>query len=146
MYVLRMNKRSLSEKLKEAAFSGDAAQVLLLLEAGADVDEMGRNWNPLHAAIEEDHLEVVRILLAAGANPDFQIDGFSALHHAIDVQMDGYQQMRETQLPSVNMVKALIEAGANANVTYKNKTPLQLAEWYGHTAATAYLLSLKDET
>lgn len=61
-----------SEALTDAAFNGDLDTVRSLIEAGADVNAVGRVWNPLQAAIENDQIEVVRYLLSVGANPDFR--------------------------------------------------------------------------
>lgn len=52
-----------------------AVEVLLGLGADPDigVDEVGRpQWNPLVAAVEEGHVACARLLLAAGANPNFE--------------------------------------------------------------------------
>ena len=138
-----MNSKAWLERFIDAAFNGDVAQVLFFLEAGADVNEMGRNWNPLHAAIENEQVETVPILLQAGADPNFSIGDFTPLYHAIDTQIDGYQQTLATKLPSADLVKLLVEAGADVNAEGKGQTPLQMAEERGHKAAAEYLLTLK---
>ena len=61
-----------SEALTDAAFNGDLDIMRSLVEDGADVNAVGRVWNPLHAAIENDQIATVRFLLNAGADPDFR--------------------------------------------------------------------------
>jgi ankyrin repeat protein len=52
---------------------GDVAAVKWLLEHGVDPNTLWAHWDadvtPLHLAVMEDHLEVVRILVDAGADP-----------------------------------------------------------------------------
>ena len=44
--------------------------VAALLEAGADVNRQGLNgYSPLHGGVLGDRIEIVRMLLAAGADP-----------------------------------------------------------------------------
>ena len=43
----------------------------MLLEAGADPNAVGeRGCTPLHAALERQHLQVARMLIAAGSSLD----------------------------------------------------------------------------
>ena len=61
-----------------AAFFGQPAVVALLLERGADVGAVARNpmqVQPLHSAVAGRDLESVRLLLAAGADPDARQHG-----------------------------------------------------------------------
>lgn len=130
-----------SEALTDAAFNGDLDTISSLIEAGADVNAVGRVWNPLHAAIENDQIEVVRYLLSIGADPNFHYNNWPALHHAIDAQMDGYQQTNASILPSADLVRMLVEAGADTTIEWDSETPLQSAEWWHHTAVIEYLRS-----
>ncbi len=48
----------------------------LLHDANSDVNSRTRdNWTPLHTAVEQDHLEVVKLLLEWGADPFIQTSG-----------------------------------------------------------------------
>lgn len=136
-----MNHNISADALTDAAFNGDLEAVRTLVEAGADVNTKGRVWNPLCAAIENNHSPVIQYLLNAGADPDFRHNGLPALHHMIDVEMDGYQQGNTPVLPSADLVKLLVEVGADISLEYDGQTPLQLAEWYHHEAAIKYLQS-----
>jgi ankyrin repeat protein len=52
----------------EAAGSGDAATVQLLLERGADPNAVGEfGFTPLHAAASTGDLEIIELLVHAGA-------------------------------------------------------------------------------
>jgi ankyrin repeat protein len=52
---------------------GDATAVKWLLDHGADPNALWAHWNamvtPLHLAAMQGHVEIVRILLQAGADP-----------------------------------------------------------------------------
>ncbi|HMI43768.1 MAG TPA: ankyrin repeat domain-containing protein, partial [Gemmatimonadaceae bacterium] len=52
---------------------GDDAAVKWLLDHGADPNARWAHWDaeltPLHLAVMQDHVEIVRLLLAAGADP-----------------------------------------------------------------------------
>jgi ankyrin repeat protein len=69
-----------------AAARGRPAAVQLLLELGFDVDAFGRGDVPgeqqwqtaLHTAAGEGHLDIVRLLLAAGADPNLRDNRFNA--------------------------------------------------------------------
>lgn len=95
-----------------------------LIEHGADLE--GRspgfgNVTPLHAAAAGRHVEVVRLLLAKGADPNaLQDGGFTPLHSA-------------AQNGDILIVEMLIEAGADpAAKTDEGKTAAELAREAGH--------------
>lgn len=52
---------------------GHADVVSRLLELGADVNQRNRQWDTaLHLAVDKDEVDIVRLLLQAGANPSLK--------------------------------------------------------------------------
>lgn len=79
----------------------------LLIAAGADVNARItlNNYTPLHLAAERGHTELISVLAAAGANPNFKTkEGHVPLHFA------AYRG-------AVDAVSALINAGAEVNIS-----------------------------
>lgn len=50
---------------------------------------------PTHLALEQDRLEELRELLAAGADIHEEYNGFTLLHRAVDGEIDGHIQTGE---------------------------------------------------
>lgn len=69
--------------LCRAAAEGDVAEIRRLLAGGAPVDRVESappRWTPLMTAASHGHVEAVRVLLDAGANPNIEdLDGFTAV-------------------------------------------------------------------
>jgi ankyrin repeat protein len=62
----------------------DSELVQLLLDAGSLVDVKGRGYTPLGLAARNNNLEILRLLLRAGADPDRKSDdGDFPLHSAV---------------------------------------------------------------
>src|ERR1017187_8453733 len=62
--------------LHKAAREGDLAKLLSLLDFGADPNQRDGNGNrPLIEAVSAGHLNAVRALIAAGANPNLTSSG-----------------------------------------------------------------------
>ena len=78
--------------LLEAAAAGYAKLVKRMLELGADINvkgdtmmSCGSQSTALHLAVQRNHLEVCRVLLGAGANPNPMVFGFQTpLHMAFN--------------------------------------------------------------
>lgn len=114
-----------------AAFFGKAEAARMLLEHGASVDVYTRNAfanQPLHAAAAGRHLEVSRVLIAAGADVNAtQHGGFTPLHEA-------------AQHGDVEMTELFLSAGADpAAATEAGETPADLAAAAGHADLAARL-------
>jgi uncharacterized protein len=110
--------------LQLAAYFGAPAAAALLIERGAHVDAVADNPQqvaPLHAAVAGRHPEVVRLLLAAGAQPDIrQHGGWTPL-------------LAAAQHGDAEMVSALLEAGADPTaVNDEGVRPAELARDEGH--------------
>jgi ankyrin repeat protein len=77
---------SLEKKLAKAVKAKDGPGVMDALKAGADV-----NWvnpitsiAPLHLAVKQNDLEITRLLLEQGADPNTQTKaGWTAMHFAV---------------------------------------------------------------
>lgn len=101
-----------SLNLAEAAECGQAEQVSHLLENGADVNEGA----PIIGAAEEEHSDIVRMLIAAGADVNAQnIVGNTALHYA-------------ALWGNTDIAEQLLAAGADTNIANDyEETPFSLA-------------------
>jgi len=126
--------------LVDAAKKGDVRTVRALLRRGVDVDgrdvgdDVAPGDRPLHGAAAAGHLEVVNVLLAAGAYPDWCCCScVTALHEAI---RNGHSAV----------VARLIEAGASPLQPCDGKqTPLELARATGDGQLIAVIeRGLKD--
>jgi ankyrin repeat protein len=118
------------------AFFGRADLAAKLIGKGAEVDARSTNQmqnTPLHAAVAGRKHELVKLLLAQGANVNAtQSGGWTALHGA-------------AQNGDLAIVESLLEAGAHVHAQAdNNQTALDLALTKGH-ADVAGLLQLAGE-
>ncbi len=124
--------------LQTAAIYGRDKIAKLLLKEGTTVDATGKSGlTPLHFAAQNQHIEMVRLLLEAEAKVDGIPDraepcGLTPLHFAAQ---NGY----------IEVVKLLLGRGANVNATVTNGaqcgcTPLHLAAQNGHSDVVNELL------
>lgn len=107
-----------------AAFFGHRAIVEFLLKNGADVRLSARNTQKvtaLHGAVARRDVEIVEMLLEAGADPNARQErGFAPLH---DAAANG----------SAALVELLLKYGALADVKADDgKTPADMAAERGH--------------
>lgn len=117
-----------------AAFFGQKAVAELLLRAGAQVNTTSRNGlavAPINSAAAGEQLEIVRLLLEYGADPNIaQGEGFVPLHAAAE---NG----------QVEMIQLLLAAGADPHSrTSDGRTPRDLALAGGHAQAADLLADL----
>ncbi len=117
-----------------AAFFGKAESARILLDSGAPVDSYTRNTfanQPLHAAAAGRHVEVCRLLLAAGANVDgTQHGGYRPLHQA-------------AQHGDAEMVELFLSAGADpAAKVDDGGTAADIAANAGHPDVVARLRTI----
>ena len=112
-----------------AAREGDIESAKLLLDAGADVNEMTPDkTSALVIAAHSDHRPLVEYLLDRGADPSADSSGYTAMHAAV----------LRGDLP---LVKTLLTRGVNPNARLKQGTPVNRAskdyalstDWIGAT-------------
>ena len=125
----------LDKKILNASEKDDVAQVLELLEKGANVNaatESGQTpihlMTPLHCASWKGHVKVASLLIAKGAKVNAENeDKQTPLHDAIIFENE-------------EMVILLLEKGADVNAEdKKGRTPLYWASEYGNTAIAKLL-------
>ncbi|XP_048528378.1 putative ankyrin repeat protein RF_0381 [Triticum urartu] len=102
-----------SVSLHNAAEEGGTRISSLFFSKGVHVDAMDHRGTPLHLAVAKDHVEVVKVLLEHGADPNRVANHvFSPLMMAVCGK-------------ALKCMKLLIEAGADVNVHgYSGPTPL----------------------
>ncbi len=110
--------------LTKAAGKGDVNTVRALLEKGVAVDEksfmLGNELTALHWAAYNGRTDIVRILLEAGADMNFQdVVGYTPLHYGAFYNYSG-------------VVSLLLDAGADHDVVSQFGTPLQIAQKKGY--------------
>lgn len=143
-YPDRLRERLLDDPAAAAAFSRDGFTALhlaaffgkteaarMLLDHGASVDVYTRNPfanQPLHAAAAGRHIEVCRVLLAAGADVNAtQHGGYTPLHESAQ---HGDVEMSELFLSAEADVQAVNDTG---------ETPADTAAAAGHADLAARL-------
>ena len=114
-----------------ACFFGHLEAADYLVKAGAPVNVPSNNAlsvTPLQSATAGNHVQVARMLLKNGANPNVrERGGFTPLHAAAD---NG----------NVEIIQILIFAGADLKAKSDDgKLPIDLAEAKGHTQAVEML-------
>jgi ankyrin repeat protein len=114
-----------------AAFFGHRESVEWLLDHGADVNAISKNatgYTALSGAVARGDAEIVRLLLAHGANARHRYGpGYSPLHEA-------------AAGGKIEILRLLLEHGADPNArTQDGQTPLSLAEAKGRAEAVALL-------
>ncbi|MGZ3100430.1 ankyrin repeat domain-containing protein [Streptomyces sp. H62] len=121
-----------SDELPQAARDGDTEAVIRLLDAGVPVDSLnGDARSALDLASQENHADVVRVLLAAGADTAAHAGPYHDLTPLTCAAMVG----------STDAVAALLDAGvsmgAQDRIPY---TPLVVAASGNHVGTVALLL------
>ena len=104
-----------AKQFSDAVWAGDLATVDSMIADGANVDVADAPRDrPLHLAIEQRWIEIVRRLVEAGASINTNSeDGWTPLVHAIDIESDAaWQSHYERGHESTELTKLLLEAGA----------------------------------
>jgi ankyrin repeat protein len=127
-YTERVGKQGGLTALLHASRQGHAEVAMALVYAGADVDRVsGDGTSPLQIATMNGHFDLALRLIERGADPNIATDGgatplFAALNlqwapRARYPQPRAHDQQVATYL---DVMKALLEAGANPNVRTNN--------------------------
>jgi ankyrin repeat protein len=119
--------------LQEAAAAGNVSLVKRMLELGVEIDTEGDTWNSsgsrmtaLDEAAQRGQLEVCKLLLAAGANPNHRAFQDTTLHFAFNnFAFNNFNRSTNREATA----SILLEYGANpfAEAGYYKTTPLELA-------------------
>jgi ankyrin repeat protein len=117
-----------------ACFFGHLEIVDLLVTLGAQIDSPSRNQlhaTPLQSATAAGHINIVRMLLEHGADPNVsEAGGFTPLQTA-------------SASGNTDLVRLLMEHGASLDAQADNgKTALQMAQENGHSEIVELLNSL----
>ena len=128
-----LHRKTCMTPLMAAAHAGCIAMVELLLKYNADPNlRADDNASALHWARRNGNLEVVNMLVAAGADvnarrqTDRDGDGPAPIHMALGESHD-------------DVAIALVQAGASVDIEYIGRTVLQYAEWCECVSVVNYL-------
>jgi ankyrin repeat protein len=112
-----------------AAREGDLETVKLLVEAGADVNQVTNyGWSPLLTATQNKNYQIGKYLLEHGANPNIANNGgWRPIYLATDNRNieSGDYPVRPADMDHLDFIKMLIDKGAdvNARVCGTKSTP-----------------------
>ena len=132
--------RTEDQAVVDAIIDGDAEALSGALVAGGNPDVHASDGRTaLEVAIECDDVAALRQLLIAGANVKAaRPDGWTPLHMAVDFEGDCALQ---NGLPmDCRHIQPLLDAEADPNAVWiggqpPERTPLDMARSYGHSAA-----------
>lgn len=128
---------NMNDNLVKAASDGNIQAINRLLNAGPAIDGDGRIENALHAAIENENIACVQLLLRRGADLEYRTYGnLSPLAHAVGIAIDGTNQRggKPGDEP-VELITLLLDAGADP------ASGLEIAQIYGSSKITELLIS-----
>ena len=125
--------------------------VRLMLDAGADVNRASDHNGEtlLHFAASGDDLELIRMALNAGANPNAQtIPGMKTFSLWRDARVRGETPLhRAAAWGSDEVIQMLIDAGADLEVRdAHDDTPLSWGSWYRRDKSMIDLLAYEGAT
>lgn len=108
--------------LQLAAAAGATKIVRYLIESGVNINKGVRKWTPLMEATGPERIEVARILLEAGADPDLK----SGADDEGDSEMTALMMAAEDA--NIELVRMLLEAGADPTaITQKGRGAINFA-------------------
>jgi ankyrin repeat protein len=127
--------------LAEAAHSGQQAAGIVLLDKGADPNAAAAGYTALHAAVLRGGLELVKALLARGANPNLPITkGTPVRRNSEDFELPATlvgatPYLLAAKFLEVDIMRVLAAGGADPRLPMKSgATPLMAAAGLGASA------------
>lgn len=112
-----------------AAREGVVETGRIMLDAGVDINQVDADGtSPIVVAILNKRYTYAKFLLDRGADPNIADSrGRAALYAAIDMRNQDYSAMpahkEEDPMPSLDLIKALLDHGANPNATLTKALP-----------------------
>jgi uncharacterized protein len=129
-----------------AARSGSIDAARVLLEGGADVDQVTRyGWSPLLAATQNQNYQMAKFLIEQGANVNLaNKGGWVPLYLATDNRNieGGDYPTRTADMDSLAFITYLLDKGANVNARITESTETRTVftnQWLNENGATAFL-------
>jgi ankyrin repeat protein len=123
-----------------AAREGDIESGRAILEAGGDINQVDVDGTTaLVVSAMNQHYTFAKFLLERGADPNLaDVKGRAALYAAIDARNEDYSAMParkgDDPLPSLEIVKAMLDHGANPNARLIKNLPGRSGMDAGDTA------------
>lgn len=115
--------------LIEAIEDENQSEVIILLAYVDPNCTQMMEGTPLVAAVRSENMEVVKLLVAKGADVNFGLKG------------DGTPLIEAARMGQLRMVRYLLDQNADVNVYLESdETPLIQAAWNGHLAVVQYLV------
>ena len=138
----------MENKLVNAIIEDDLYQVYSIINSGGvnfnAIDEHG--MTPLMHAVESENIRLIELFITLGSNVNKAgHEGFTALHHAVDISIDGTIQNggKQGEEP-LSIIKLLIDNGADlSKKTEKGETPLDIANTYNAHKVMEFLIAAK---
>lgn len=112
-----------------AARQGDIPTLQAMIEGGLDIDSVDvDNASPLIFALMNKHYTAAKFLIDRGADVNLaDVKGRAALYAAIDIRNEDYSALpnrkNEDPLPTIDIVKAILDKGADVNAALKERLP-----------------------
>ena len=129
-----------------AARQGDLESVKVLVEAGADVNQVTQyGWSPLLTATQNKYYKVGAYLLDHAANPNIaNKGGWTPLYIATDNRNieGGDYPVRRPDMDHLDFIKLLLDKGANPNARAIDSTETRTIftmQWLYEDGATPFL-------